>query len=203
MQVFAEPDPDATTAPAGEQSQQSAASSQMEEPAVYSQDSAPLLTPDMSFESAESREHSIFSKSVQVDFEALKYQNIATIRKTPSRTKSAPRLFRNPLPKTPAAADPTLLKNDQLNIDDSGIVLESPPGITTYNFPSDVAEPGEHISDAEWLALEKQTLCPLERITALPVQGSEDQIVPESPGEVSDESGTKPQFNLSKFVFAG
>lgn len=84
------------------------------------------------------------------------------------------------------------------DVDDSGIVLESPPGLCTTDLRSDALETGDDMFDeAEWLAMEKEPAQFTQALSDLPVKGSEDMIVPESPEEVS---GGK-ELNLSRFAF--
>jgi exonuclease-1 len=94
------------------------------------------------------------------------------------------------------------VEESPVDVDDSGIVLESPPGLSATEFRSDVVEADEGIlSDDEWLAKEREPARFARALSELPVQGSEDMIVPESPEEVPAESSARQQLNLSRFAF--
>lgn len=160
-----------------------------------SQTSSLAETPNTSFESTtSSRQHSRFSKGINLDMFALHKQSSSTPRKTPTRTHFAP-VTGTPPHITPSATDSKIsVPEDSPSVDDSGIVIESPAGLGNGTFPSDVVEADEDIQDEAWFEMET-------RFTTAPLKGSEDLLVPESPG-TAGESDTKP-FNLSRFTFAG
>ncbi|KXT09428.1 hypothetical protein AC579_2523 [Pseudocercospora musae] len=157
-------------------------------------------TPDTSFESfTSSREQRVFSKGLNLEMFALGKQSSSTPRRTPSRTHSAPVAA-----KTPSLASATDITSEKVNsspellsFDDSGIVLESPPGAGNELFPSDQAEAAEDdIADEAWIEMES-------RLIDTTSKGSEDLLVPESPEAVLEDATSRKSLNLSKFSFAG
>ena len=163
--------------------------------ATTAQSQASFSTSATSFGSTPSQEHSVFSKAIRLNFDALRYQSgsKSTARTPPSRTVSAPLLSRTPMRQL-TATDMGLKEESPADIDDSGIVLESPPGLPVTDVRSDAAETGDDILDeAEWLAMEKEPAQFAQALSDLPVKGSEDMIVPESPEE--------KVLNLGRFAF--
>lgn len=165
--------------------------------AMTAEPPASLGTSAISVCSTPSQEHSVFSKSIRLNFNALRY-NSSTTRTTPSRPASS--LFPSRTPtRLPSALDMGFKVEDSIaDVDDSGIVLESPPGLPAANFRSDVAEADEDILDErEWVVVEKGPGGFSRALSELPVKGSEDMIVPESPEEA------KQGLNLSQFAYDG
>lgn len=165
--------------------------------AMTAESPASLGTSAISLCSTPSQEHSVFSKSIRLNFNALRY-NSSTTRTTPSRPASS--LFPSRTPtRLPSALDMGFKVEDSVaDVDDSGIVLESPPGLPAANFRSDVAEADEDILDEqEWVVVEKGPGGFSRALSELPVKGSEDMIVPESPEEA------KQGLNLSQFAYDG
>lgn len=195
LQVFTDADESAT-------SQSTVASSSM----TTTISKASFSTSATSFTSTSSQEHSVFSKSIRLDFEALRYQNTVASRKTPSRTVSAPLFSVTPLNRPALQTAKTKIEESPSDIDDSGIVLESPAGLPVADFRSDVVEVEEEdgIDDDAWLAMEKEPAHFSQALSELPIKGSEDLLVPESPEGGSDSGAAqKPALNLSQFAFAG
>ncbi|KXT03758.1 hypothetical protein AC578_728 [Pseudocercospora eumusae] len=157
-------------------------------------------TPDTSFESTtSSRERSVFSKGLSLEMFALGKQDSSTPRRTPSRTHSAPVAAKTPslVPVSDITSKTVNCPPELLSVDDSGIVLESPPGTGNELFPSDQAEADDDdIADETWIEME----CRLIDTTS---KGSEDLLVPESPEAVLEEATSRKSLDLSRFSFAG
>ncbi|CAK1365469.1 unnamed protein product [Cercospora beticola] len=153
--------------------------------------------------SSSTQEHSVFSKGVRLDFEAMRYGGTLIGKKTLSRTASAPLFSRTPVKQSSTLLLSPKVEQSPADIDDSGIVLESPPGLPAVEFRSDEAEADSAVINVDkWRDVEKEPALFGHALSELPVKGSEDLLVPESPSEASDE-GKKPALNLSRFAFAG
>jgi exonuclease 1 len=158
-------------------------------------------TPDISVTSTASQE-SVFSKGINANFAALKKTwtfNASATKSGVSRTKSAPVQAAAPLgvpQKTLRTPPPEPAETANHDVADIEVASSSP--IVKASDPHE--EDG--VADEEWFAIEKQQLV---AASELGVKGSEDLLVPESPGNESEDGRQrpKPKLDLGRFAFAG
>lgn len=165
-------------------------------------DSSTIATPDTSFGSFDSpREHSVFSKGIDMNFGALRYSGAKALRRSTPRTKSAHLFASTPLRLTqPVKVAAASVPDDGPAERDVAIPNSSPiNGNISFGPKYDDAR-DDVIEDEEWLEMEKR---PLPRRPSLTVKGSEDLLVPESPEETTDSGASKPKLSLGKFAFTG
>ncbi|KAK4611647.1 Exodeoxyribonuclease 1 [Fulvia fulva] len=165
-------------------------------------------TPDTSFaDTPPPREASTFSKEIAINFAALKYNSPSATRRTITRANTTP-LPSSILPQKTQRGDTTASAVEEIQeevrgtvVEEAALVPNSSPAMSRSKHTV-VAADDDIIDDDEFLAAEKE---PLHSRHTFSPKGSEDMLVPESPGEASDSSGgqAKPGLCLSRFAFVG
>ncbi|KAI6909716.1 PIN domain-like protein [Hortaea werneckii] len=153
-------------------------------------------TPATSFES-------VFSAGLNASFSEMKQKwafKPAIPKPAMSESKNAMELLEN---HDSSAQDPLLdtrgsQSKDHPSAVDDGEVVEVPTS-SPILAPTD-ATAGEGIKGEESLATERRQATP---DPLLDIKGSEDLLVPNSPGSESDERKPRPTLNLGRFAFAG
>ncbi|KAK4497055.1 hypothetical protein PRZ48_011504 [Zasmidium cellare] len=167
-----------------------------------SAESVDVGTPDTSFGSFDSpKEHSVFSKGIDMNFAALRYSGAKALRKSTPRTKSAPLFASTPLKLTQSTKVATPSVEENPSVEQDVTIPNSSPIDATTSFESKGNEVEDDlIEDEEWLEMEKK---PLPRQPSPQLKGSEDLLVPESPEETTDGNTAKPKLSLGRFAFTG
>ncbi|KAI7651272.1 hypothetical protein KC318_g15832 [Hortaea werneckii] len=153
-------------------------------------------TPATSFES-------VFSAGLNASFSEMK-QKWAFKPAIPKPATSESKNATQPLEHhEPPAQDPFLDTQGSHSKDppaavDNGEVVEVPTS-SPILAPAD-AKAGEGIKGEKSLATERRQATP---DPLLDIKGSEDLLVPNSPGSESDERRPRPTLNLGRFAFAG
>ncbi|KAK4542372.1 hypothetical protein LTR36_006829 [Oleoguttula mirabilis] len=151
-------------------------------------------TPGTSFESAETpSQHTVFTAGINAEFADLKRWAFKSTprRQGVSRSKSTPLETQGPLHEKLTRSAPWPTEQD------CNIEVPSSSPILAHG-RQDVAEDG--IDGEDWFAIERQHVVP---DALLATKGSEDMLVPDSPGSDADDARRRPTIDLGRFAFAG
>ncbi|KAK5685979.1 Rad2 nuclease [Elasticomyces elasticus] len=161
-------------------------------------------TPDTSFESAASpHERSIFSNGIDANFAKLKSQ-FTFKPETPRQRTGRPSASRLPRSISIQGAERSALFNSPVkpSHDQSLAEVLVPGSSPPVNTTTPDAGFFNNLDDPDELEEERCDSSPVERLT-LDVKGSEDMIVPDSPGSDEEDDGRlRPKLDLGRFAFA-